>query len=46
MSRKDRNGRRLESLLSYILDGVLDGVGAQDIQRALGSLLRGIQAWL
>jgi len=32
MSRTDTNGRSLESLLSY----VLDGVGAQDIQRALG----------
>jgi transcriptional regulator with XRE-family HTH domain len=30
--RKDRNGRPLESLLAY----VLDNVGAQDIQRALG----------
>jgi hypothetical protein len=32
MSRTDTNGRSLESLLSY----VLDGVGAQDIQLALG----------
>jgi hypothetical protein len=32
MSRKDTNGRSLESLLNY----VLDGVGANDIQRALG----------
>jgi hypothetical protein len=32
MSRTDTNGRSLESLLTY----VLDGVGAQDIQRALG----------
>ena len=32
MSRTDTNGRSLESLLSY----VLDGVGASDIQRALG----------
>ena len=32
MSRTDTNGRSLESLLNY----VLDGVGAQDIQRALG----------
>ena len=30
--RTDTNGRSLESLLNYILDGV----GAQDIQRALG----------
>ena len=30
--RKDGNGRPLEILLAY----VLDGVGAQDIQRALG----------
>jgi hypothetical protein len=32
MSRTDTNGRSLESLLNY----VLDGVGAQDIQHALG----------
>ena len=32
MSRTDTNGRSLESLLNY----VLDGVGAQDIQLALG----------
>jgi len=32
MSRTDTNGRSLESLLNY----VLDGVGAQDIQQALG----------
>jgi hypothetical protein len=32
MSRTDTNGRSLESLLTY----VLDGVGAQDIQQALG----------
>ena len=32
MSRTDTNGRSLESLLKY----VLDGVGAQDIQQALG----------
>jgi hypothetical protein len=32
MSRTDTNGRSLESLLNY----VLDGVGAHDIQRALG----------
>jgi hypothetical protein len=32
MARTDTNGRSLESLLNYILDGV----GAQDIQRALG----------
>jgi hypothetical protein len=32
MSRTDTNGRSLESLLTY----ALDGVGAQDIQRALG----------
>ena len=32
MSRTDANGRSLESLLNY----VLDGVGAQDIQLALG----------
>jgi hypothetical protein len=32
MARTDANGRSLESLLNY----VLDGVGAQDIQWALG----------
>jgi hypothetical protein len=32
MSRTDTNGRSLESLLNY----VLDGVGASDIQQALG----------
>ena len=32
MSRTDTNGRSLESLLNY----VLDGVGAHDIQQALG----------
>jgi len=32
MPRTDTNGRSLESLLNY----VLDGVGAQDIQLALG----------
>jgi hypothetical protein len=32
MSRTDTNGRSLESLLNY----VLDGVGTQDIQLALG----------
>ena len=32
MSRTDTNGRSLESLLTY----VLDGVGAHDIQQALG----------
>jgi hypothetical protein len=32
MSRTDTNGRSLESLLNY----VLDGVGANDIQQALG----------
>ena len=32
MLRTDTNGRSLESLLNY----VLDGVGASDIQRALG----------
>jgi hypothetical protein len=32
MSRTDTNGRSLESLLTY----VLDGVGTQDIQQALG----------
>jgi hypothetical protein len=32
MARTDTNGRSLESLLAY----VLDGVGAQDIQLALG----------
>jgi uncharacterized protein (DUF2384 family) len=32
MSRTDTNGRSLESLLNY----VLDGVGAQDIRQALG----------
>ena len=32
MSGTDTNGRSLESLLTY----VLDGVGAQDIQNALG----------
>ena len=32
MPRTDTNGRSLESLLTY----VLDGVGAQDIQQALG----------
>jgi hypothetical protein len=32
MSRTDTNGRSLESLLNY----VLDGVGAHDIQLALG----------
>ena len=32
MSRTDTNGRSLESLLNY----VLDGVGANDLQRALG----------
>ena len=32
MPRTDTNGRSLESLLNY----VLDGVGAQDIQQALG----------
>jgi len=32
MSRTDTNGRSLESLLNY----VLDGVGAQDLQHALG----------
>jgi hypothetical protein len=32
MSRTDTNGRSLESLLNY----VLDGVGAQEIQQALG----------
>jgi hypothetical protein len=32
MSRTDTNGKSLESLLNY----VLDGVGAHDIQQALG----------
>ena len=32
VSRTDTNGRSLESLLTY----VLDGVGAHDIQQALG----------
>ena len=32
MARTDTNGRSLESLLNY----VLDGVGAHDIQQALG----------
>jgi hypothetical protein len=32
MSRRDTNGKSLESLLNY----VLDGVGAHDIQQALG----------
>jgi hypothetical protein len=32
MSRTDTNGRSLESLLNYLLDGV----GANDIQQALG----------
>lgn len=32
MPRTDTNGRSLESLLNY----VLDGVGAHDLQRALG----------